>query len=97
MNNFNVSTCENLLIIIFVIGYKKRGESIVVLFLDKSSNTVIYSIIIDSFKYCNINKTIEILNSYNIESIDILCWSHPDLDHTWGIDELLKVYCDDTR
>lgn len=96
MNNFNVSTCENLLIKIFVIGYKKRGESIVVLFLDKSANTVIYSIVIDSFKYCNINKTIEILNSYKIESIDILCWSHPDLDHTWGIDELLKVYCDDT-
>lgn len=95
MKSINVSACKNLLIKVFIIGYKKRGESIVILFTDKSTNNVIYSIVIDSFKHNNVNKTIDILNLYGINSINMLCWSHPDLDHTWGIDELLKSYCED--
>lgn len=96
MNIINVSNCKDLIVKVFIIGYRKRGESIVVLFIDKAIDMVIYSIVIDSFKYLGNNKTIEILSYYKIKSINLLCWSHPDIDHTWGIDDILKSYCDPT-
>lgn len=96
MNIVNISNCKDVIIKVFVIGYRNRGESIVILFIDKIAHSVIYSIVIDSFKYFKINKTIDILSLYKIKAINLLCWSHPDLDHTWGIDDILKSYCDNT-
>lgn len=96
MNDVNVTNCKDVIIKVFIIGYRKRGESIVVLFVDKVTHLVIYSIVIDSFKCAGNNKTIEILKSYNIKVVDLLCWSHPDIDHTWGIDDILQSYCSPT-
>lgn len=43
-----ISDCRTLIVKIFVIGYRERGESIVILFFDKTN--VVYSIVIDSYK-----------------------------------------------
>ncbi|MEH2873902.1 hypothetical protein AAH030_12455 [Phocaeicola vulgatus] len=97
MPDIKISKCKNLLVKVFIIGYSLRGESIVVLFIDKEyQNNVLYSIVIDCFTYKKLNKTEEILNTYGISQIDMLCWSHPDLDHTKGIDIIINKFCKET-
>lgn len=95
IKNIKISHCKNLIVKIFVIGYSQRGESVIVAFLDKESNNVLYTIVIDSFTYKGINKTLDLLNQYNISSIDMLCWSHPDYDHTKGLDVLINQFCNE--
>lgn len=48
----NVSSIENLIVSIFVIGYKNIGESIIVLFRDvyDGNDIVIMSMVIDSYE-----------------------------------------------
>lgn len=95
-----ISDRRNLIIKVYVIGYPQRGESICILFLDSGyDNKVLYSIVIDCFKYKGINKTIEILDEWGIkkdkDKLDMLVWSHPDYDHTYGIDAVLYNCCDE--
>lgn len=96
MSDIRISNRRNLLVKVFVFGYPLRGESILVLFVDKQNNKVLYSIVIDSFKYRGVNKTVDIMSSIGLEKqkIDMLIWSHPDYDHTYGIDSILNNYCD---
>ena len=94
----SISDRRNLLIKVYVIGYSNRGESICILFLDAGyDNKVLYSIVIDSFKYKGLNETVEILNQCGIdkEKLNMLVWSHPDYDHTYGINEIINKFCNE--
>ena len=96
--NIAISSRNNLIVKVFVIGYSLRGESILILFLDKGSdNKVLYAMVIDSFKYKSENKTLDIMNEYHIRErkLDMLIWSHPDYDHTYGLNEIIRGYCDE--
>ena len=63
----NISDRRNLVVKVYVIGYSNRGESICILFLDAGyNNKVLYSIVIDCFKYKGENKTIDILGQWGI-------------------------------
>lgn len=88
-----LSDLANLKIRIYVVGYSSRGESIVVLFMD--GEKVIYSLVIDSCSYQGTNKTFEILNHYGLDmqKLNMLCWSHPDQDHTLRMNDLITHYC----
>jgi beta-lactamase superfamily II metal-dependent hydrolase len=91
----DVADVTKLLIKVFVIGYKEQGESIIMLFIDQPADKVIYSIVIDScLANDGTNKALEILNEYEVETLNILCWTHPDTDHTLGIDDLVDIKCD---
>lgn len=94
MNNFAIDDYLSLRLHVYVIGYSDQGESIVVLFTDKMDN-VYYTIVIDSYAKADLNKTVEILQYHKISHIDLLCWSHPDKDHTIGIDKLISEFCND--
>ena len=52
---------------------------------------------IDSFKYKGEHRTISILDDYGIKEtkLDMLVWSHPDIDHSFGMLDLLNEYCGD--
>ena len=94
----NISDRRNLLVKVFVIGYPNRGESICVLFIDAGyGNKVLYSMVIDSFKYKRINKTVDILCRFGVDKdkLNMLVWSHPDYDHTFGINEIINGFCDE--
>ena len=92
--NVQISKCQNLILEIYVIGYTECGESLILLFKDSLNNGVLYSVVIDSYRLADGTfKTEEILVAENVASIDLLCWTHPDLDHTKGIDDLLNKYC----
>lgn len=95
-----ISDRRNLIIKVYVIGYPNKGESICVFFLDAGyDNKVLYSIVIDCFKYKGINKTIEILEQWGIskdkDKLNMLIWSHPDYDHTFGLDTVIYNCCDE--
>lgn len=90
-----VKDCKKLIVKIFVIGYSERGESIVVFFYDSVDEKVLYTVVIDSYKTShNLFKTIEILEKANVKHVDLLCWTHPDADHTIGIEEIVDNFCD---
>jgi beta-lactamase superfamily II metal-dependent hydrolase len=94
----DISDRSNLLVKVYVIGYSERGESILILFMDKGDgNRVLYSLAIDSFKYKGIHKTTELMDQHGIKDkkLDMLVWSHPDYDHTYGIQEILNGYCNE--
>lgn len=94
----NISDRRNLLVKVYIIGYSNRGESICVLFLDAGyENKVLYSIVIDSFKHKGVNKTVDILNLWGInkDKLNMLVWSHPDYDHTFGINEIISRFCNE--
>lgn len=93
-----ITSLNNLRVKIFIIGYKKQGESIVVLFIDNKNRErpVKYSIVIDCYKYKKKNITDEILRHYSVKTLSMLCWTHPHLDHSQDIDALIKKYCKDS-
>lgn len=53
--------------------------------------------VVDSFKYKKEHKTIDIMDKYNLKEnkLDMLVWSHPDYDHTYGLTDILHYYCSD--
>ncbi|WP_017416628.1 hypothetical protein [Clostridium tunisiense] len=92
----HLNKVKDLFIEVYLIGYNSAGESI--LFLIKSitpEEKIIFSGVIDCYEEKGINKTIELLNSFNIDKINFLCWTHPDEDHSIGIDKILDNYTDE--
>lgn len=87
----NVSSIENLIVSIFVIGYKNIGESIVVLFRDvyDGNDIVIMSMVIDSYEKEELNLIRKVLSKYKVNKLDFVCWTHPHYDHSPGIDTLI--------
>lgn len=85
---------SNLLIRVIVVGYQKKGESCIFLLRDKRTDEILFSMVIDSYKRRKQNRTLELLkeNGVKEKSLDILCWSHPDDDHSLGIDRILDEY-----
>ena len=89
---FKVSSFENLIVSIFVVGYKNIGESIVVLFRDvhNGRDQVIMSMVIDCYERDGLNLVRKILSKYHVEKLDFVCWTHPHYDHSPGLDSLVK-------
>ena len=85
---------ESLTIEVFVIGYKTIGESILIFI--KCDSSIVFSAIIDCYSYNSMNKTDEILSANKVDKLNYLCWSHPDEDHSTGIDIIFKKYVDNS-
>lgn len=100
---FIVKDCRKILLNISVIGYDKKGESVLVWITDESEpkqeKKVKYSMVFDCWqenvKYDNdqqitLNKTLDLLQTYYINHIDLLCWTHPHDDHFMGLLEVVN-------
>lgn len=74
---FKISSFENLIISIFVIGYKNIGESIVVLFRDvcNGDNRIVMSMLIDSYEKEDFNLARKVLSKYQVSKLDFVCWT----------------------
>lgn len=88
----DVGSLKSFRVYCYIVGYRRQGESIVVLFVDTSTDphTVLYSIVIDCYIYEHINLTRRILEKHGVDSMSLLCWTHPDLDHSVGLAELVE-------
>jgi len=98
-NPFNpdieLSANSNFRILVSVIGYQSQGESIIIRCYDTAKDISLHCIVIDSYELGNRNITVELLkDDFNIKHIDVLCWTHPHLDHSKGLEELIETFCD---
>ncbi|MGL5640000.1 MAG: hypothetical protein ACRCW7_11795 [Cetobacterium sp.] len=91
---FIEDSVENLRLTMSLVGYKNAGESII-LFLKDSTEKVLFSCVIDSYKRRSQNKTLEILQENNLEYVDIIGFTHPHLDHTKGLNDIIQAYFTD--
>lgn len=99
-NSIGISSCYNIRLHIIVFGYKKKGESILILFEDTEKdeeNRIVYSVVVDSYVYVHgknkINKTDEYLRKYKIgRNLSVAVWTHPHLDHSKGFKHILEKY-----
>ena len=88
---------QDFVLEVYVVGYRAKGESIVILF--KERNHTFYSIVIDSYckRYRGLitNRADSILTANSVESIPILMMSHPHEDHIVGLEYLITSYCNE--
>lgn len=91
MHSGPILITNNAIVNIYLIGYKHQGESIVIEINDDLLKKPICGII-DCFKSNNLNKTLEILKEKNIDELRFVFWSHPDNDHSFGLEEILEKF-----
>lgn len=70
------------------------GESILALLCD--GETVLFSVLTDCYSIGETgsmyNHVHSILDRYNVSQIDAFIWTHPDKDHSVGIENTLSIY-----
>ncbi|WP_326514388.1 hypothetical protein [Clostridium intestinale] len=100
--NYPDENIENLYLTIYIIGYMEQGESIIITVDSLKPNDRLYYVgVIDSYCKKDVNITTEILKSILAEKneknkkLDLLCWTHPHDDHTKGMDDIIKNYCNE--
>lgn len=84
-----VSSFDNIYIEIYTIGFPMEGES--VLSVLKDGNNILCSFLIDSYKVEDKVPALEIAKKIQLDHIDWFFWTHPDKDHSVGIEDTLKV------
>lgn len=89
----SVSSTKNLRMLFYLIGYRTQGESVVILFIDTIDGSVKYSIVNDCYVYEHENLTCQILGKHSVKPLSLLCWTHPDLDHSVGLYNVIKDFC----
>ena len=85
----NVLITEDDYLSLYVIGYEKQGESIILSVGDKFIG------VIDCFKVGNLFETKRILDEKGIP-LDFICWTHVDWDHTYGLSQLSEFINENT-
>lgn len=78
---------------IYTIGYPKQGECILCLLME--DHKIIYSFVVDSYCCSCYNDThvaCDILESLGVTGINMFVWTHPDKDHSVGIEQLLDKF-----
>ena len=74
----------------YIIGYKNEGES--VLFFVRADGGISFSGLIDCFRLRDIDKINDILKENGVKKLDFICWTHPDLDHSKGLKDIIQNY-----
>lgn len=87
-----ISDLTQLKVLVYLIGYFDQGESVIIL-LQNGEGKVLYSLVVDSYEVDGINKTTEILDAMGAKPIDVLCWTHPDADHSIGPEKIIAGFC----
>lgn len=81
---------KDLCIETYIIGYKNEGESI--LFFVRADGGISFSGLVDCYKLDDVDKVKDILQENEIEKLDFICWTHPDLYHSKGLVDIIKNY-----
>lgn len=83
-----VSSFDNVCIEIYTIGFPTEGES--VLSILKDEDEILLSFLIDSYKIGNVVPALEIAKLIQLDHLDCFFWTHPDEDHSVGIEDTLE-------
>ncbi len=71
---------------LYIVGYKSMGESIII----NIDNQIVG--VIDSYQNKTLFKTKDLIDTFGKKTLDFICWSHPDMDHTKGLSYLVDNY-----
>lgn len=94
VTRLSLSHPDNLRVVVTIIGYRSQGESVIFRVVD--GDTTKYCLVVDCYKLKGRNVTTEFLrDKYQVSHINMLCWSHPHIDHSRGLAELMTDFCDD--
>lgn len=96
MNNGIFYIGNKLYLEIYLIGYKRKGESLLICIKD-SSNKPLWTAVIDCYKFSGKNITIEKLEELGYghdKKIDLFMITHPDNDHINDIDKIMNDFTD---
>ena len=90
----SVDSNKNLQLHIYVLGHYPMGESILIFVYERIKKKVHKSILIDYYEKNNINRFKAVFHKYNIDKqkLDIIIWTHPDLDHSAGLKNIIQKY-----
>lgn len=92
VNRLSISHPDNFRLVITVIGYRSQGESIIFRIVDEDRTK--YCLVVDCYKFRSRNVTLELLKGkYHVPCINMLCWTHPHIDHARGLSELMTELC----
>lgn len=83
-----VDNFDNLQLRIRTLGYPSAGESIMISLMDKER--VLCNVLIDSYQSDNYHYWLT--NLPEDTRIDAFIWTHPDEDHSLGVDKLLAQF-----
>lgn len=77
---------------IYTIGYPTQGECIVCVLWNRDRS--VFSFVVDSYCTSGLENHVacELLDSLGVDSIDMFIWTHPDKDHSVGIEYLLDTH-----
>ena len=94
MKAIAVKENSNLQLHIYVLGYYPLGESILVIIYEKGIKKVHRSILIDCYESNRMNRFSDIFRKYNIDNqkLDVIIWTHPDIDHSIGFKNIIDNY-----
>ena len=92
---FRVKSFNDLRLRIYTIGYPVMGESVLALLCD--GDQVLFSVVTDCYcigqeKNGAYNHVDTIMTGCGVTQIDAFVWTHPDEDHSLGIESLLDCY-----
>lgn len=89
-SNLRVMNLSSLVLEIHTIGFPIEGESIVV-FL-KDGDKVIFTLVTDCYRTENRDEIAQVFAGNDNPPIDAFVWTHPDEDHSVGIETMLEAY-----
>lgn len=81
---------SDIVLEVHTVGYPDMGESIVT-FL-KDGPKVLLTLVTDCYKEDDVDEVRDILVANGHPNIDFFIWTHPDKDHSVGIEELLDEF-----
>lgn len=81
---------DKVLLTLSLWGGKKQGESL--FFSLTCDDTVCYVGVIDSCVCKGEVPAVNLLKKQNKDVFDFICWTHPDLDHTRGMPDILREH-----
>lgn len=90
-----VDNIKDLQFHIITIGYPTQGESVAFFIFDKRNEETLFSALIDCYEHEGLNKSKTILKEYKA-SLDYFIWTHPDEDHSVGIENIISDFGKDT-
>lgn len=87
----NINSLADLEVILYFLGGKSMGESIVIVFQDKEKEQNLFVFVIDSLNGLSEFLT-KLKGKYNFDFLTDVIWTHPHDDHTKGLLQVLKSH-----
>lgn len=94
IENASIDDCWNLRLRIYVLGYYREGESILIVLYNASSQVALKTILVDCYEKDGCNRIEDAMKDFSLKEkkLDYVIWTHPDRDHSVGFKTITSNY-----